>query len=307
MEKAITLDSVNKSLGGREILKNVCFEVDEGDIFGFLGPNGAGKTTTIRIALGILKPSSGRSLIFGKDVNQDETRKNIGFVLEMDGLYDNLSAYDNLNYYCRIYSVANPHQAITKNLKLVDLSSRVNDKVGTFSKGMRQRLALARAMLHDPWVLILDEPSTGVDPIGQIEMRQLILDKARDEGKTFFLSSHNLDEVQRICNRIALINRGEIKLYGDKDKLRNEANKGYLVIDTMETIPEVVTAELKCMPGVRIESKEEGKLTLATSDGNGASDIIGFLMARGVKIEQVKHRETSLEEIYTNILKEVER
>ncbi|MCX6011660.1 MAG: ABC transporter ATP-binding protein [Chloroflexi bacterium] len=219
---AIRLEAISKQLGEREVLSDVSFTVKQGDIFGYLGPNGAGKTTTIRILLGLLQPTSGKATILGEDVSQDEARRKVGFVLESDGLYDNKTAEENLWYYARIYGMAEPAERIDRVLNLVELRNRARDKVGTYSKGMRQRLALARAMTHNPELLVLDEPTAGVDPSGQMEVREVILNMAHKEGKTVFLSSHNLDEVQRVCNRIALVDRGEIKLYGELE--RSEAS-----------------------------------------------------------------------------------
>jgi len=223
VQAAIALDNVSKSLGGRPILKNTSFAVEQGDVFGYLGPNGAGKTTTIRVMLGLFPPGSGRALILGKNAGSDAARHRVGFVLEADGLYENMTAYQNLDYYSQIYGLSSDARGrrIDELLEIAGLSDRARDKISSYSKGMRQRLALARSMLHEPDLLILDEPTAGLDPTGQIEVRQTILDLA-ERGKTVFLSSHNLDEVQRICNRIALIDRGEIKLCSRIDEVRSD-------------------------------------------------------------------------------------
>ncbi len=306
MNSAISLENVRKTLGSREVLKGISFTVDQGDIFGYLGPNGAGKTTSIRVILGLLEASSGTASILGEDVSQDEARKKVGFVLEADGLYDNMTAEENLEYYFRIYGVPEPRGRIERVLDSVGLGDRAKDKAGTYSKGMRQRLALARAMAHSPEVLILDEPTAGVDPGGQIEIRQLLLNIAHEEGKTIFFSSHNLDEVERICNRIALIDRGEIKLYGELEKLQREMGKGEVIIDTSEAIAESLFAELKSMPHLGLREKKERTLVFIPQEGVEVSDIVSLLSGRGVKIEGAKRKEASLEEMYTAILKEVE-
>lgn len=172
---------------------------------------------------------------------------------------------------------------------------------------MRQRLALARALLHNPDVLILDEPTAGVDPTGQIEVRQIILEMAGKEGKTIFFSSHNLDEVQRICNRVALIDRGEMKLYGRLDELQRNMSHGELLIETTGTLPSSVLNELTSLAGVTVTGNHGQQLELRIAKGSTeVSDIVSLLARRGVKIEQVKRKEASLEDIYTSILKEVE-
>lgn len=304
MKAAIELENVDKKLGRRTILKDVSFSVNAGDIFGYLGPNGAGKTTTIRIILGLLAANAGRASILGKNVNVDATRHHVGFVLEADGLYDNMTAYDNMMYYARIYGVAQPEPMVAKMLKLGGLADRAKDKVSAYSKGMRQRLALARALVHNPDILILDEPTAGIDPSGQIEVRQTILDAAHKEGKTVFLSSHNLDEVQRICNRIALIQNGRIKLYGELEEMQRRQGKGEVLIETAEPVAEKIIKELESLPGLSLSDVQPRALTLALGKNGDVPGLVSFLVGRGAKIEQVKRREASLEEIYTAILKE---
>jgi ABC-2 type transport system ATP-binding protein len=304
----ILLDNVSKQLRGRPILKQVSFNVQAGDIFGYLGPNGAGKTTTIRILLGLLAPDSGKASLQGWPASQESARKTLGFMLEADGLYENLSALENLAYYAALYEMPpeNTEIRIAKTLKMVALTARAEDKVGNYSKGMRQRLALARAVMHDPSVLVLDEPTSGIDPTGQIEIREIILEMAHREGKTIFLSSHNLDEVQRICNRIALIDRGEIKLCGELDSLQRQMGLGEAVIETTTMIPTAVLNELKTLPYVTVKDQNNNRLTLAISPQGSIPEVVFFLAGRQVGIEQVRRSLASLEEIYTSILKEAE-
>ena len=306
MNPAISIKNVKKSLENREILKEISFTVEKSDIFGYLGPNGAGKTTTIRILLGLLKADSGMLEILGQDINMSETRKRIGFILDADGLYDNMTAGENLIFYSRIYGMLEAGERIAKLMKMVGLANRISDRVGTYSRGMRQRLALARAMLHDPDVLILDEPTSGVDPSGQIEIRQIMTDIAHDESKTIFLSSHNLDEVQRTCNRIALIDRGEIKLYGELGNLRRSMSSGLVIIKIAQHVPESLLDELKDLPHLGFKEGKERNLTFSPLKGTEISDIISFLAGRGIKIEEAVKKEASLEEMYSAILKEVE-
>ncbi|MCJ7727755.1 MAG: ABC transporter ATP-binding protein [Actinobacteria bacterium] len=306
MNSAISIENVKKTLGNREVLKGISFSVGIGDIFGYLGPNGAGKTTTIRILLGLLQANSGKLDILGKDINLSETRRKIGFILDSDGLYDNMTAEENLVYYSKIYGLLKARERIDELLGMMDLGDRAKDRVSTYSRGMRQRLALARAMVHDPEVLILDEPTAGVDPSGQIEMRQIMLNIAHKENKTIFLSSHNLDEVQRICNRIALIDRGEIKLYGELESLRRRMGRGGVVIETAQYIPESLLAELKSLSHLGFQEKKERTLIFSPREGTEISDIISLLAGRGVKIEEAVKKEASLEEMYTAILKEAE-
>jgi ABC-2 type transport system ATP-binding protein len=306
MNPAISIKNVKKTLGNREILKGICFNVEMGDIFGYLGPNGAGKTTTIRILLGLFQADSGKLEILGQDIKLSETRKKIGFVLDADGLYDNMTAEENMEYYARIYGLFKASKRIHELLDMVELGNRAKDRVNAYSKGMRQRLALARAMVHDPEVLVLDEPTLGVDPSGQIEIRQIMIDMAHKKNKTIFLSSHNLDEVQRICNRIALIDRGEIKLYGDLENLRQGMSKRMAIIEIAQPIQESLLAELKSLSYLGLQEMKENSLIFSPQQGTEVSDIIGILTSRGVKIEEATRKEASLEEMYSAILKETE-
>lgn len=313
MNSVIELDKVWKKLGTREILNDISFTVESGDIFGYLGPNGAGKTTTIRVILGLFKPDSGKVSIMGEDVSRDEVRTKVGFVLETDGLYDNLSAYENLDYYCQIYDVPHSRDRIEEMFRLVGLTDRASDKVAAYSKGMRQKLALARAMVHEPDLLILDEPTAGVDPTGQIEVRDIILNMAHQRGKTIFLSSHNLDEVQRICNRIALIDQGEIKLYGELDKLRQDMGRREVMIGTGITTSEQiemlddVLAELRELPYVKNCHRESSKLYLNLNGKTDISEIIARLSQKNIAVEEVRKGEVTLEEIYANVVKGAEQ
>ncbi|MDD1750015.1 MAG: ABC transporter ATP-binding protein [Methanothrix sp.] len=307
MEAVINLEHVDKELSGRQILKDVTLAVQQGDIFGYLGPNGAGKTTTIRIILGLMAVTSGKVSVLGRDINVNVTRRKVGFVLEADGLYDNMSAYANLVYFARLYDVEQVAQNIEASLKVVGLADRAKDKVGTYSKGMRQRLALARAMVPGPELLVLDEPTAGVDPTGQIEIRQIMLDMVHKHGKTILLSSHNLDEVQRICNRIALIHKGQIRLNGELETLQRQMGHGGVEIETAEPIPAAIVAELPKMPDISVREQRGNVLILSAGPKTDVSNIVAFLASKQVRIEQFKKQEASLEEMYTTIVKEAEQ
>jgi ABC-2 type transport system ATP-binding protein len=306
MNAVINLEKVSKKIGQREILKDIDLMVKKGDIFGYLGPNGAGKTTTIRILLGLMQVTAGHVSVLEEDSQQEKIRRKIGFVLENDGLYDNLSAYANLAYYAGLYEVKEPAEKIKAAIKSIGLTDRMFHKVGTFSKGMRQKLALARALVPDPDVLILDEPTAGVDPSGQIEIRELMHNMVRNQGKTILLSSHNLDEVQRICNRIALIHQGEIRISGNLEKIQQEMSRGGVNIETSEPVAQPLMEELGHLPDLTLLEQHDNWLAVATGANTDVSSIVTWLAAKGVKIEQVRRQEASLEEIYTTLLKETE-
>jgi ABC-2 type transport system ATP-binding protein len=303
---ALQLDDVRKTLGGREVLKGISLTVEPGDVFGYLGSNGAGKTTTIRIALDLVRATSGDVRVMGESASSPDVRRRIGFMLEADGLYNALSAVENLQFYARLYGVKDAGARIASLLADVGLAVRGCDRVGGFSKGMRQRLALARALVHDPQVLILDEPMSGIDPSGRIELRGILLDVVHRCGKTIFFSSHDLDEVQRICNRIALIDQGTILLDGELAVLMRDRGRHEVVIDTGSVPPEAVVAGLREAHGFGFRAATDRRLEFSPTPGIQVSDMVGFLVGRGVKVEGARRKEASLEELYTAILRERE-
>jgi ABC-2 type transport system ATP-binding protein len=300
MTASITLEGVSKHLSGRQVLKDISFTVEPGDIFGCLGPNGAGKTTSIRIILGLLRASAGRVRVFGGDPGTEDIRTKIGFVLETDGLYDNLSARDNLAYYGRLYGIRVAAPRIDAVLEDAGLSDRSLDKVSTFSKGMRQRLALARSVLHEPEVLVLDEPTAGLDPGGQLDVRQTLLELSRRRGTTVFLSSHNLDEMQRLCNRIVLIHGGEIKLYGGLKELARGSGARRAVIETSAPVPPSLVSGLGAAVHAAVEA-QAGAVVLTGGADFEVSRAVAYLVEHGVGIEQVIKRQDSLEDLYLRI------
>jgi ABC-2 type transport system ATP-binding protein len=214
------LDNVSKSFAEKPALKNVSFGIFAGEILGYVGPNGAGKTTTIRLLVGLLRPTEGKVTVFGEDPYlSGALRARIGVVLDAPGLWENLTVYQNMKYFSAFYS-KDAEKAIQECLKMVNLDGKTNEKVNTLSKGMRQRLATARVLVHDPDLLIFDEPSANLDPDGQREIRELVLTLSRI-GRTIFLSSHNLPEVQQLCKRVAIINNGKLLGVLDSSELQN--------------------------------------------------------------------------------------
>ena len=307
MNTSVHISNISKKLGSREVLKGVSFDVYPGDMFGYLGPNGAGKTTTIRILLGLLQADSGELNILGQDIKLPGTRMKIGFALDPDGLYNGMTGKENLEFFAAIYQTGNAKKHMNKVLGLVGLSDRDGDMVGTYSKGMRQRLSLARAIAHNPEVLILDEPTAGVDPAGQIEIRNILIEITRVEKKTVLLSSHNLDEVQRICNRIAIIDRGEIKLYGNLSHLRHQLGHGGIFIETDSTITDDVLKGLAGRPEFGFSHAKGNILYFEPGDEHlGIADFASFLASMTIKIERIGRREASLEDIYAGILQKAE-
>ena len=212
MEKiTLSVHNLKKVIGKKEIIKGISFDLKEGEVFGFLGPNGAGKTTTIRMLVGLIKPTSGKIQIGGFNIvdNFEEAMKNLGCIVENPELYPYLSGYDNLLHFARMLDGIG-EERIREVTELVGLKDRIHDKVKTYSLGMRQRLGIAQALLGRPKVLILDEPTNGLDPAGIREMRGFIRFLAEDEGLSVLVSSHLLSEIQLLCDRVAIISRGTV-------------------------------------------------------------------------------------------------
>lgn len=209
MKSVIYMDHIRKSFNNKTVLKDVSFSVDEGEIFGFLGPSGAGKTTIINILTGQLRKDKGDSFVLGENSEKltDEVHEKIGMVLENSGLYPRLSCYDNLALFTEIFRL--PKTKIRDVLKKVNLEDAIKKPVSKLSKGMTQRLVLARAIIHNPGLLFLDEPTSGLDPNTALEIHKLIFE-LRENGTTIFLTTHNMEEATKLCDRVTLLNEGEI-------------------------------------------------------------------------------------------------
>lgn len=303
---AVRCNRLSKMLGEKQILKSVGFEVSPGDIFGYLGPNGAGKTTTIRILLGLLPRTFGELSILGHDEpGAPELQRQIGFVLDADGLYDNLTALENLDYYGQLYTISDSRRRCDEVLELVGLTDRAKDRVKVFSTGMRQRLALARAILHKPRLLILDEPTSGVDPTGQAEVRELIRELAQ-QGTTIFLSSHNLDEVQRTCNRVAFIKDGRIRLAGAMEQLMASPQRR-IVIHFEAQPPRAAIADLAEVGQPDSSGMPPTQVCLELKSDVSTSAVVSQLVAAGARIESVQRDDQSLAQLYAKVMQEVEQ
>lgn len=222
-EKIIEVNSLTKEFKDLKAVNCLNLNVYKGDVFGFLGPNGAGKSTTIRMLLSLIKPTEGTIKLFGKSLKEKriEILKSVGAIVEKPDFYGYLSAYKNLEILGKISGMEISKKRIMEVLELVGLSSRYNSKVKTFSHGMKQRLGIGQALLHNPELIILDEPTTGLDPQGMKEIRDLIIHLSKDQNKTIFLSSHILYEVELVANRMIIINKGKTKVEGEVKNLLN--------------------------------------------------------------------------------------
>jgi ABC-2 type transport system ATP-binding protein len=301
----IEVTQLTKEFDKKQVLKGADFVVQKGEVFGFLGPNGAGKTTTMRIILGLLKPTSGQALVWQEPLEKNrELRKRVGVLLEEEGLYPRISAQENLEYFARLYEVDGADKRISETLELVGLKGQEKEKVGYYSKGMKRRLGLARAILHRPEILLMDEPSSGLDPEAQKLVRDLILELSRAKGVTIFLNSHDLDEVQRICSRVAILQRGEIKAL-DTIKNLTSARKQEISI----TFPDADGAE-KAMEMTRAlnyvaERRRAGNtMTVGLKEGGDTSALLESLLGKGLRVEEVKKLGRSLEDIYLEAVRQ---
>ena len=231
----------------------------------------------------------------------------IGFVLDTDGLYDSMTAHENLEYYAYMYGQRPDARAIQELLADVGLGDRTAEPVGRFSRGMRQRAAVARALVHDPEVLILDEPMSGVDPPGQIELRAILRQLVDEKKKTILLSSHNLDEIQRLCNRIALIDEGELRLEGELKELLRQQGEGAIVVRTRQRPEPGMIEELGRQSGFGLSDSDADTLRFKPTADVSTPEIVSYLAGHGVEIEGVERAQGSLEQIYEEILREREQ
>ncbi len=268
---------------------------------------GAGKTTTLKILLGLMKPTSGHAFVFSTSLgDNDDLRRRIGVLLEHDGLYEDLSAFDNLNYYAQIFRLPDSQDRILQLLGFVGLSERRESRVGDLSKGMKRRLALARSILHDPDVLFYDEPSSGLDPDAQKMVRDLILYLAQERGRTIFLTSHDLDEVQRICSKIAILQRGEIQVCDTLNHLRQTYSTHAVEIAlTDENEAQKAQTLLLSSRYVSACEREGAKLLVALADGK-PSTLLNALVKDHLQVEEVRNVTKSVEDIYLDVVNQSE-
>jgi len=303
--KAIEIKDLKKDFGKNEVLNGISFEVEEGEVFGFLGPNGAGKTTTMRIILGLLKPDEGEALVRGHSLDTDDAaRAGVGVLFENNGLYDKLTALENLDYYADLYGIESKEERISYLLQLTGLSGREDDQVGTFSTGMKRKLGIVRAILHSPDILFLDEPTASLDPEAQKMVRDLILHLSRDETMTVFLNSHNLSEVQKICSRVAILHNGRIKALDTVENLQSDTEKAGVRI-RLSDIADRVKAESVLRGSSDVsEFVFDGNSVSVTLAAGSASSLIEKFVMSGISIEEAVSEQHSLEEIYIEIIKE---
>lgn len=296
--KVLEVKNLEKRLGKRKIIDGVSFDVEAGEIFGFLGPNGAGKTTTIRMLVGLIHPNAGDILIGGKNLKKEreEALSSVGAVVENPELYKYLSGRENLMQIARIRKV--PKSEIEELIRLVGLEERIDDKVKKYSLGMKQRLGVAAALIGNPKLLILDEPTNGLDPSGILDFREIVKKAAREKGIAVFVSSHILSEVQQLCDRVAFINKGVIQSVENIKDNTMETDSICIQLVIKSGNLENLHNEIDYIS--TMEKNEKGYKIILNSDS--ISRLIIELVSRGVEVEEVYKLREGLEQRYMELV-----
>lgn len=301
----IQISSLTRRFGETNAVDQLTLDVQAGEIFGFLGHNGAGKTTTVRLLNGVLESTSGEAKVLGLDPQTQgpALRARTGVLTETPSLDERLTARDNLSFYADLYNVPRTDVSARVNFLLTEfeLADRADEKVGGYSKGMKHRLALARALLHKPEVLFLDEPTSGLDPVAARHVNDLVENLARREGCTVFLCTHNLVEAQKLCDRVAVMEHGHLVALGTPSELTRQYVKRLdvdLEVDPAQT--ELVLQILQELPQLVIgpPKREKDILTLTLSGRKAIPELVNILVQKGLQVYRIAPQEVDLEEVY---------
>ena len=299
----IRIEGLKKEYNGFKALKNLDLTVKEGEIYGFLGPNGAGKTTTILLLLDIIRPSAGKVFLFEKQLTNagPDIRRRVGVVSERQYLYKDMTAWEYLDFFGHLYNVDDRSKKIRELLGELNLADEKNKLLGAFSRGMQQKIGFARAFLHNPDLLILDEPISGLDPNGIKQVRDLLA-RANSEGKTIFISSHLLSEVEKLCRKVGVINKGQLlaqeKMQNLKRRLQDEIEMDVELVDYSE----VILGELLRLDFVRSIDKKENSLSITVdADKDYRAQISEAISKQGGVVLSIAAQEMSLEDAFIEI------
>ena len=307
---AIKTENLDRNFGSIRALDDLSIEVPTGSVFGFLGPNGAGKTTTIRLLLGLLEPTKGRAQVDGFDTvrQADEIRTRSGALLEHNGLYERLSAENNLEFYGRVWRIpTSERQArIRELLTNLDLWERRKEPVANWSRGMKQKLAMARALFHRPTLLFLDEPTAGLDPSAAARLRDDLEKLVEIEGVTVFLNTHNLAEAERLCQQIGIIRGGKLVANGSPSELRARAGNPHLEIRGVGFTSDAIQ-ELRRRKEVVSAELHNNSLTIQLREAGETAPLVSILVRSGVQVEEVIKAQSSLEEVFLSLVNEGEQ
>jgi ABC-2 type transport system ATP-binding protein len=294
LETILSIKNLNKRYGSLQALKNVSFDIHKGNVYGILGPNGSGKSTTLGIALNVVNKTSGEYSWFGGTMETHEALKKVGAIIERPNFYPYMTAKENLELVCKIKGIN--YLKVNEKLELVGLVDRQNSKFSTFSLGMKQRLAIASALLNDPEILILDEPTNGLDPQGIHQIRDIIKQIA-SKGTTILLASHLLDEVEKVCTHVLVLRKGEILYTGLVDGM--SANEGFFELQADDT--ENLILAVKTHPAVKNVVNEDGKVLVYLKNDLDAKELNRFLFEKNIVLNHLVKRKNSLEEQFLEL------
>jgi ABC-2 type transport system ATP-binding protein len=310
MMNAIQTDQLTRSFGTLKAVDHLTIEVPRGTVFGFLGPNGSGKTTTIRLLLGLLDPDQGSSQVMGFDSRKQpgEVRARCGALLEYHGLYERLSAAGNLEYYGRIWHMSRTdrEQRIRELLEPLDLYDRRTEPIGRWSRGMKQKLAVARTLMHRPELIFLDEPTAGLDPVASVALREDLARLVAREGITIFLTTHNLVEAEKLCTKVGVVNRGQLLATGSPSDLRSRTSAPRLYVSG-QGISSQVAEQVKNNPLVKKMQQQNERLVLDLHDLSRSHEIVTLLVKAGVLIDEVRKEKADLEDVFLQLVDEETR
>ena len=307
VEQAIRTHGLGRDLGAVRAVDDLTLQVPRGTVFGLLGPNGAGKTTTIRLLLGLLEPSAGRAEVLGFDTRDagDRIRARTGALLEHAGLYERLSAEDNLEFYGRVWRLpARTRRArIRELLQPLALWERRHETVATWSRGMKQKLAVARALLHRPDLIFLDEPTAGLDPIAAAALREQLADLVRLEGVTVFLTTHDLSEAEKLCRQVAVLRAGRLLAVGAPEELRGRQGPPRVEM-VGRGFSDAILSLLRARADVAGVERRENGVRIALRETTEVAPLVTLVVGAGAEVEEVQRERASLEDVFLTLVEE---
>jgi ABC-2 type transport system ATP-binding protein len=312
MTSIIVTNELTKIFNSHIAVNHLNFRVEEGEVFGLLGPNGAGKTTTIRMLACLISASEGTAEVAGYKIDKEQlaVRQTVGILTENPSLYERLTAYENMDFFAKAYNLSDPHKKKSRIKELLDffnLWERRNDKVAAFSKGMKQKLAIARALVHNPPILFLDEPTTGLDPESSKEVRDLMKKLSNREKHTILLCTHHLEDAEKLCHRVMIINHGKNIISGTPDELRNRiTGQPKVRINLRKINSKIIEATMRIDYVKQVDADEAySTLTIALNDVTlGTPEVVKRIVDAGGLILGVEVLRPSLEDAYLKLIRE---
>jgi ABC-2 type transport system ATP-binding protein len=305
----IDTENLTRTFGSLTAVNNLNLHIEKGEVFGFLGPNGAGKTTTIRMLACLISPTKGTATVAGYSIQKDplKVRQSVGILTENPNLYERLTAYENMDFFAQAYGITDAgerQKRIQEQLEFFHLWDRRNDKTAGFSKGMKQKLAIVRATLHKPPVLFLDEPTAGLDPQSAKEIRDMMEELSQREKCTIMLSTHHLEDAEKLCKRVLIMNKGNVILVGTPDELRQKTSQKPVIEVTLKQVSPAIVKALDSNNVAQEVKQQENKLLVTVKDANAATpEIVRAIVAAQGDILSVNAVKPSLEEAYLKLIK----